>query len=1168
MLDLSDCTLSGSAIPEPFLFDGLERVVDLPSVPAWDSLRGQFRGGAARRVHSSITTRISGVFGYDRPVPQAAVVTREGAEDGGWMLSANGVSLRAWSVGSDTDLDAVGAAYRYSPTRIAQRVLLTRGERAGLLTNGDTVRLLLCDPARADSHLSIQVDNWRQSPHTPDSFRLLAGLAGVAGLPRLPSVLEAARLHQTKVTSALRLQARDAIEGFIGALPAREGSAAELWHDCLILVYRLLFILKLESAGGGFSFSSSRLWRTVLSPNLALGPLVRRHLDQGHDTGHMLEAGLRALFVLFRDGVACSELRIAPLGGALFGAGTTAVLDRQPWGDRAVAMMLDRLMWNESGRERARMHYGSLNVEDLGAVYEGLLELEPGIAAEPLVRIRRGKMEAFAPAAAKIPEIPAGQFFLRAGTGRKASGSFYTPREFVNFLVRETLEPAVARLSPPDDPHPARLLRLKIVDPACGSGHFLVEACRYVGNALLAACRSADELGRPDRLAGLEDVQPYLPTRGYMEDRARAICRRLVAVHCLYGCDRNKLALDLAKVSLWLESYAEGLPLTFLDHRLVHGDALVGPMSTALGTLPVTGGPLDPLLARGVAERLAASVDEARGLVGRLGASIGRDIDDLEAKQAVKSQLDAVLLPLRSLARAWAGAAVLRNRDSDDVWLSLATSVAEAGTWPDILTPAQQVLVDAGAEALPWDLTFPEVFPPGFSGVLGNPPWDVLLPNLKDFVAGYDPAILDATSRAERSRIEQAVLRRPGVGSAYDLYRSGFERTKNAVARLYRHQRTSGSLDLFRLFAERAMELTAQTGCIGLLLPSAFHANDGSAGVRRLYLQGARLDWCLSFENRRRIFDIDSRFKFDAIVAHRPGPTRTTQCGFYLERIEDAFDPAKILAYHADFLHRTSGESLTPLELRGQADLDIARTLFAQPERFGDWCRRRGIRFGCDLHMTADAVLFRPPGGGRLPLHEGKTFHQYTGTWDARPRYNVDPASLPEKVRHAIQHPRLAFRDIARSNDERTMIAFMSPPGSVFGHTATVEKTPETRSLDDASVLCAVFNSFTFDWLVRLRAATHLSLYLLESLPMPVLSQADRCFLAGAAGRLSGHPNAAERYLIDAMIGRAYGLTETQYRHVLTGFSHRSFPDAPSVCIDAFRTAGSRQLDRQRYSQG
>ena len=614
MLDLEDCVLAGSAMTAPFLHEGLARVIELPNgiETDWDGFRGGLHGGGAQRVHQHVTLKLARALGYDRVVRQDPVTTRDGQEDGGWlMLASNGVRLRAWSIDSETDLDAAGpspSAFRCSPTRIAQRVLLSLGERAGLVTNGDVVRLLLCDPSRADSHLSFPVGDWRRRPVPPDSFRVLVALAGAKALPRLPEVLEAARLHQVKVTAELRRQAMEAITGFINALPERSGlDAAALWHEGLVLVYRLLFILKLESpaeAGGGFSFASVRLWRTALSPNHALGPLVRRHLDHGHDTGRMLEAGLRSLFAIFRDGLSCSELRIVPLGGALFGAEATPLLDRLEWGERAVAILLDRLIWIVPNRgERVRVHYGSLDVEDLGSVYEGLLEQEPGIATEPLARLRRGKREAVIAAGAGVADIEPGQFFLRTGMGRKATGSFYTPNGFVRFLVRETLDPKIAALSPADDPHPARLLTLKIVDPSVGSGHFLVEACRHLAEALLNSCRICDERGLHDRIAALPDpdnsLGPYLPSRGFSEVRARAICRRLVAVHCLYGCDRNKLAVELAKLSLWLESYAEGLPLTFLDHRVVPGDALSGPFFGSLSTLPVTGGVLDPLLARG-----------------------------------------------------------------------------------------------------------------------------------------------------------------------------------------------------------------------------------------------------------------------------------------------------------------------------------------------------------------------------------------------------------------------------------------------------------------------------------------------------------------------------------------------------------------------------------------
>ena len=769
--------------------------------------------------------------------------------------------------------------------------------------------------------------------------------------------------------------------------------------------------------------------------------------------------------------------------------------------------------------------------------------------------------------------------------------------------MHEALEPKIAALSPAHDPRPAALLSLKIVDPATGSGHFLVEACRYVGEALLTACRLCDERGLCERIAALPDadntIAPYLPSRstdgsgGFSEMRARAICRRLVAVHCLYGCDRNKLAVELAKLSLWLESYAEGLPLTFLDHRLIHGDALSGPFFASLSILPVTGRPLDPLLALGVGERLAAGLGRARRLVAELDASIGRDLPDLLLKEMAKERLDSVLHPLRQLARAWTGAVMTRERDADDVWLHLAGLVAETGHWPDVLTARQAVLLEAGVHAVAWDLEFPEIFPTGFSVVLGNPPWDVVQHNTKDFVAAIDPSLLTAVTSAQRAPITQGVLAQPGVAAAFQAYRTGFERQKRLAARLYLHQRvsivaghsTAGNLDLFRLFAERAIQLVAADGAIGVLMPSAFHANEGTTGIRRLYFRETDVVWCLSFENRRRIFDIDSRFKFDLIVARRPGPTRSLRCAFYLDGIEQVTDEPRVMIYSMPFLEASGGANLTPLELRGQTELKIAEQLFAHSLRLGAWCDARGIRLGRDLHMTDDAEAFRSIAGGGIVLHEGKTFHQYTDRWDTAPRYSVTPEALRSKptVADAARYYRLAFRDIARSNDERTMIAFVAPPGVVFGHTATVEKSPWSRCNADALVMCALFNSFTFDWLVRQKAATHLSLYLLEALPVPRLREVARRFLAHGALRLSSNhagfttlwreqiggdhdieaPTArwSMRSRIDAVVAHAYGLDRRQYDHVLCSFSHRSYPTARESCLAEFDVLRAEGLD-------
>ncbi len=810
-LDLRDVSLAGPALPEPFVRLQLEAALAkrglLPKTTGdegrslaatWDPLHRKLRGlgdhGGALRVKNHVLDPLAPRLGYEAPEPAESVATREGTEDGGYLLEAAGKSarLRAWAVAAGTDLDAParrGRAYRFSPERVAQRVLLASGERAGLLTDGVELRLLLCDPARPASHLSIRLDRaggWRGARDVPDSFRLLCALAGPAGLAALPEILEEARLAQTSVTGKLRRQAEAAVTGFVQEVldrPENRSPLAEarrlagsddafarvLWKEGLLLVYRLLFVLKLESAADparAFSFAATSLWRNTFSPQTALAPWARRILDDGAVTGAYLEHGLRTLFRVFEEGLASSELRVHALGGMLFGKDALPVLGGLAWGERAVARLLDQLLWTqESGGGRARVHYGSLDVEDLGRVYEALLEREPGISAEPMARLRRAKLEVVVPAAQAAPyrertalraasqdeagslddeesdeaeagegeesgrgaargksrvafveDIPAGRFYLRAGLGRKSSGSYYTPHAFVRFLVQETVGALAAERSPASDPRPAEILRLRILDPAMGSGHFLVETCRFLGDALYEACRLCDELAvaaeekaeeaerrknaaEAERLRAeaaelrrrVEDLPDpddalvaYLPSRapeggesGHSQSFALALCRRLVAVHCLYGVDKNPLAVELAKLALWLESYSEGFPLTFLDHRFVCGDSLTGPFFEHLLTYPVGGARVEGLFVADLEHRMTERLAAALVSVRDLDASVGADLADLARKRAAKARLDAELADFRLLAAAWSGAVQLGDPKCDPAYEILLRTVAQ-----------------------------------------------------------------------------------------------------------------------------------------------------------------------------------------------------------------------------------------------------------------------------------------------------------------------------------------------------------------------------------------------------------------------------------------------------------------------------------------------------------
>lgn len=1365
---LTQATFSGPALPEPYVRFELEKELNkrklLPKTTgaegqaleeSWQvyqrKLRDLVAQGGAVRVYNHVLEPLIPRLGYQHLEQAPEVQTREGGESGGYLMTdAHSARLRVWSAPFAEDLDAParrGRAYRFSHTRIAQRVLLATGERVGLLTNGLQLRILISDPARPDSQIEIPIDPyWKRSREAPDTYRLLVALASPEGVQAVPDLVDKARMQQTRVTKELRQQARQAVQRFIqelldqpgnrdrmAALDDKDELARELWREGLLVIYRLLVILKLESSDDparSFSFASTSLWRNSFSPSVALAPYARAVLDEGAETGHLLEGGLRALFRMFTQGLLCSELHVKPLGGALFGDQATPLISELHWGERAVAHLLDRLLWTPKQRgatSRERVYYGTLDVEDLGRVYEALLELEPGIATEPMCRLRRQKLEVVVPVAQGekykppelrtpseedeedddagegdeeeeedeaptrgkktrvewIEEIPPGRFYLRVGLGRKSTGSYYTPHSFVRFLVQETLGPQVAERSPHEDPHPGEILKLKVLDPAMGSGHFLVEACRFLGEQLYEACRLCDERalaaerraektkGTAAQEAALREAQEwrqrildlpdpndelllYLPSHapegeesGLSQKRAEALCRRLVAVHCLYGVDKNPLAVELAKLSVWIESHAEGLPLTFLDHRFVVGDSLTGPFFEHLLTAPGSGQPVEDLERLGLAERFTAALAEALSHVRDLEASVGISLAEVEAKKAAKARLDQALAPLKLVAAAWAGGVMLGPQGCDDEgYRKLVQAVVEGGAAPQWLAAEPRLqamvlrglgLVEAPAgpadlpelpacaaciPALPYELAFPEVFYPrgemaarhGFDAVLGNPPWDKVRQRAKEFFASFDFEILAAPTKRERTAIEKRLKQNPTVAWFHTRYLAGFTEQHCIHQRLYQWQvvevggaKTGGDPDLAKLFMERNAQLLGPSGLTGVVIPSAFHANEGATGIRRLYLEQLKLLCCYSFENRRLLFEIHRSFKFATVVASRQGPTVEFPCAFYLHDDEWLFGERadRELRYTLDFVRRTGGEQLSFVELRSDQDREVADVCFRSAQRLGQLCERLKIRLSREIHMTDDAWRFTPTANvlppdddprdpdvlenllslGYLVLHEGKTFWHYDDQWEDRPAYVVSLEKLGNKPEwmNASRYFRIAYRAIASSTNERTIVFHLLPPGAVFGNSAPAERLPWNTSRADAMRVMATANSFAFDWTARIRAGANINQFILFSCPLPVITHPSR-FLRSQALRLSANHAGyaplwheqlgdawrepkppftwpvlagdderwAVRAAIDAVVADAYGLSREQYAHVLSTFSHASYPRAPELCLARF----------------
>lgn len=993
-----------------------------------------------------------------------------------------------------------------------------------------------------------------------------------------------------------------------------------------------------------------------------LAPAVTTAL-KGVDTGGFLEFSLRTLFRLFAEGMESVELKVSPLGGALFGPRTTPTLDSLHWGERAVAFLLDALLWTpgEKKTERERVHYGSLDVEDLGRVYEALLELEPGITSEPMCRLRRAKLEVVVPAAQGAPyranaaidvgdeeegeddeeekkgkgktkvawveDIPAGRFFLRTGLGRKSSGSYYTPHPFVRFLVQETLGPQVAERSPQGDPRPLRILELKVLDPAMGSGHFLVEACRFLGDALYEACRlcderasTAEEAGRKEEATELRkrvedlpdpnnELLDWLPSKapegtagGLSQQRAQSLCRRLVAVHCLYGVDKNRLAVELAKLSLWLESYAEGLPLTFMDHRLVCGDSLTGPFLEHLFTWPKVGGPIgDDLLTQGLRQRLGTALAGALQGVHDLTASVGKDVADLERKATAKARLDEALSPFRMLAAAWAGAVMLGDEGDDGAYLRAVKAVAAGEALPDDAGLAR--MVEVGGGGVVYDLAFPEVFHPdggvertgGFDAVVGNPPWDKLRVEVRDFVAGLDPKFLVGKEAAGVGGEHVEIERVFGSSAVAVQYRMDVAHIKRSALKLASRDsatsqaaRSTSDPDLYRLFLLRTDEWSRPGGLSGFVVGGGLAKIPSDAPLRRWLFETQTVSYFLHFVNLRQLFGgASSRISFLCILHARAVPRlETVQLGMGLESFLDlpptggrlqTVARSKIdatLLDEADFTRLASDSGFTGPEVETDALTGLASLLIspaADLHRTNDKEALQLLVGSAHADARHPANLVALSARGLAPLYGGRSMTNHdsyptakSGKWEPAVDEVVDLRHpLVSGLLGRTRHFRFAWRATCGhvSTNERSARACLLPAGAAAGDSLRAEASPEGRPNANALLASAVFNSFTFDHQARRVVQSNLNLGVLKVLAWPSRI-GGRLSLAHAVLRLECvHPGYAP--LWTEQLGDAW--REPTPKHtwpVLVGDDARW---AVRAAIDAV-VADAYGLSREQYS--
>jgi hypothetical protein len=741
---------------------------------------------------------------------------------------------------SEVDLDATSKLDGWASSPAERMVTLCRatGCRLGLVTNGERWMLVDAPVGAVTTFASWYARIWSQEAITLQAFVHLVGVRRffVDESERLPALFDRSLKFQDEVTDALGEQVRRAVEVLIQALDKadqdrgrellRGVKEGELYEAALTVMMRLVFLLSAEERGllllgderyeANYALSTLRMQLRAESDEI---------LERRWDAWSRLLAVFRAVY----GGIEHENLRLPALGGSLFDPDRFPFLEGRakgsdwridvasplPIDNRTVLLLLEAIQQFQ-GRT---LSYRALDVEQIGYVYEGLLERTVKRTAEVTLELNATKRaqspwvtlaeleSARLEGAERIAELlqersgssasrvrndlnhvvddtladrvltachgdmalrdrikpfghlvrtdpwgyplvyPAGAFIVTTGSDRRETGTHYTPKSLTEAIVAETLTP-IAYVGPAQGTprvdwvlkSPAELLDLKICDPAMGSGAFLVQACRWLADRLVEAWARAEAQGKTVSADGrVVDADASIEPLPRDTEARTVVARRLIAERCLYGVDLNPLAVELAKLSIWLVTLAKGRPFGFLDHNLRCGDSLLGihrlDQLTQLSMIPSRQGEL-----RLFGQNIEWAVREAIELRRRLRETPIRDIRDVEAMEHLDADARRRLEVPECIANAFIGEVLALEGNAGEFDNAVAFLAIQSGQ--SIISDGNglQSIVQRACEALNvdlpvgrsarrpfhWPLEFPEVFDrqePGFDSIIGNPPF-------------------------------------------------------------------------------------------------------------------------------------------------------------------------------------------------------------------------------------------------------------------------------------------------------------------------------------------------------------------------------------------------------------------------------------------------------------
>lgn len=854
---------------------------------------------------------------------------------------------------ADTSMAIEGSGRRRKTPFQAMQELLNASEplQWGIVSNGRQLRLLsdaasLTRPSFLEIDLADLLGSKRYAEFA-NVWRLLHASRASTDAQRTSCVWERWR-HEgqqegTRVRDGLRNGVEKALltlgEGFLqhpsndnlrAALDSGQLSRDAYFQQLLRLVYRLIFVFTVEERGvlhPQWNDPETKAARRAYAEGYALARLRNFSLKRRPRNRH--DDQWQAIRIVFR-GLDQGEPRLAlPALGGLFAASQCKDLDAASLDNAHLLEALKELRWARlpGSGSLIPVDYRNMGPEELGSVYESLLELVPTVDVHARSFDFVGRTDAAS----------------TAGNARKLTGSYYTPDSLVQELIRSALEPVIEQrlAANPVDPDKA-ILAIRVIDPACGSGHFLLAAARRLA----------------ERLALLRSYLYGLPGSILPGDYRHAL--REVVAHCIYGVDRNPMAVELARMALWLEGFEEGRPLDFLDHHLQVGDALLGLTDLDALTRGISKDAFKPLsgddreVCKALTKTNAVALKQLTkdlqsqqmllGMDNASGLQAMRAIEDMPTNTPEQVSIKetrwlafmqtAAQSPLAQAADVVVGAFLLSKTTDRGATVPTSATLHTLLTTPnDITGPAADAVAAARAacaeaRVLHWPLAFPQVFARGgFDCVLGNPPWEVNQMGEEEFFASRDPNIAALAGDSRKKAIESLSKTSPRLWEEFSETSRRIAATNIFFRESGRFPLTAvGKLNTYPLFAETILQIHARDGRAGFIVPTGIATDDSTKAYFGHITQSKQLVSLYDIENREAVFpSVHRSYKFCLLTL---GASEQAEFVCFATQVSQLSDERRRFTLTPEDFRLINPNTLTCPVFRSKRDAELTKKLY------------------------------------------------------------------------------------------------------------------------------------------------------------------------------------------------------------------------------------------------